>query len=143
MDYNTLIDNVISNVNWTYVKYVHDRLEITWEPDRDDENSCAHSPSIYELQEELRIIVKFALIKDIPIVECGNWVVIWRNEKTSLTEHDNEIRLEAYFSVEHASASEMIENKDALEKLLQEMLLLEEYEKAAIIRDKLNNIKNE
>lgn len=137
--YNSLIFTAIDKLDWQKIKYVHNVLNIKWVSEEQG-NVYEHEPSLEELREELFLIMKFVISKDIPILECGNWLVIWNNEERALISGYEGPRVEAFFIVAESYATERIENIDTLHQMLKDSLADENYENAAKIRDKINSL---
>lgn len=137
--YDNLIFSVIEKLDWQKIKHIHNTLNIRWISE-DQGDVYEHEPSLDELKEELFLIMKFVISKDIPILECGNWLIIWNNEERALINGYEGPRVEAFFVVVESYASECIENVDILQKMLKDSLDIENYENAAKIRDKINSL---
>ena len=139
MNDDELIFSVIEKIDWQRIKYIHNVLNIKWVSD--DENEVyEHEPAINELKEELFIIMKFVVSKNIHILECGNWLVVWNDEARALKNGLEGPRLEAFFTIAESYATYSCENIELLQILLQNSIDDENYENAAKIRDKINSL---
>jgi len=102
-------------------------------------------PTISELKEELRSLLKFAVSKNTRSLDYGNWLIFWTDEEAAKREGLESARLEAIFSLEETFVIDSDSDSDAvkvLENKLEEAVRMEKYEEAAKLRDKINERKN-
>jgi excinuclease UvrABC helicase subunit UvrB len=77
-----------------------------------------------------------------PVLDYGNWIILWKDEDASKREGIDGARLEAIFSLEDSIAiethDEEIELLDNIKKKMDEAVTKEDYAKAAKLRDKID-----
>lgn len=137
--YEKLIQEVIKSLNWSRIKHFHQVFGIRWQFEEKDGGFIERFPTVSELKDELKTLIKFAISKEMPEVDYGNWYVRWTPD-TEL----NPARLEAIFSLEEALAIENMPEETSLIILkanLDKALSIEDYEQAAKIRDKIASLK--
>ena len=137
-EYKKLVKNVIDSIDWNKIMYYHTTLNIQWQIEEENGNIIERIPTKTEIKDELIQLVKFAINKNLKVLDYGNWIIYWTNEKES-EECINTIEiifsLESYFAI-----SESTENVDELNKKMIDAINKELYEEAAIIRDKIKKI---
>lgn len=122
-----LIEEVISSVDWVQIMSYHKRLNILWEFKADKEIEL-RTPNINELKEELRSLLWHMHSEGLPYLSYANWVVFWEDEEGS-------VDVRAIFRVADFHYGKTCHN-ETLEEQLQQALEKEDYETAAILRDK-------
>lgn len=143
--YQKLVQGVIKAINWNKVKHFHKAFEIKWQFEEEKGAILERYPLVDELKDELRSLLDFVITKNMKSLDYGNWIIFWKDEKTAIEEGLEGARLEAIFSLED---SLVIDNDsetnsiELLEKQLSTAVEIENYEKAAKIRDKISMKKN-
>jgi excinuclease UvrABC nuclease subunit len=141
-----MIQEVVKTINWNRIKYFHQVFGIKWQFEEKEGQIVERFPTISELKEELRSLLKFAINKNSRTLDYGNWLIFWTDEETAQKEGLTSARLEAIFSLEETF---VIDTNDAdddmavkiLENKLEEAVKKEKYEEAARLRDKINERK--
>jgi hypothetical protein len=120
------IERVVNSIDWRKIKSYHRKLGIVWEYEEDKE-SVQRIPTVSELREDFRTLLHHMMDQEITYISYGNWIIFWENDP-------EEVRV--IFRI----ADYIVEEKGAnLEEELRSALEKEDYEKAAIIRDKINS----
>jgi hypothetical protein len=143
-NHERMIQEVVKSINWNRIKYFHQVFKIKWQFEEKDGHITERFPTIAELKEELRALLKFAVTKNMRSLDYGNWLIYWTDEEQASREGLQSARLEAIFSLEETFVIDNSENDDAvkiLEDKLEEAVKLEKYEEAAKLRDKINERK--
>lgn len=140
-NYEKLMQDVIKNINWNRIKYFHHVFGIKWQVEEKEGYVSERYPTISDLKEELRTLLRYAVTTNKPTLDYGNWIILWKDEEASRRENLEGARLEAIFSLEDSIAietkDEEIEMLDNIRKKMEEAVTKEDYEKAAKLRDKL------
>jgi len=141
-----MVQDVVKSINWNRIKYFHHIFGIKWQFQEKEGFIAERFPTVSDLKEELRTLLRFAMEKNTPVLEYGNWLIFWTSEELAKKQGTEGARLEAIFSLEDSIAldtssldSESIE--DAKIKL-EEAVEREDYEKAAKLRDRINILEN-
>jgi len=132
-NHNQAIIRVISTIDWRKIKSYHAKLGIKWEYTEDKE-TVFKVPSIPELKTELTSILNHMGEENLDYISYGSWVIFWDRE--SACDIRVIFRL-ADFSFEDSSTT----SRENLEELLQKAVESEDFEYAAVIRDEINNKK--
>ena len=139
-NHEKMIQEVIKSINWNRIKYFHQVFKIKWQFEEKDGHITERFPTIAELKEELRALLRFAISKNTKSLDYGNWLIFWTDEDAAAKEGLHSARLEAIFSLEETFVIDNSSDDDAvkiLENKLDEALKSERYEEAARIRDKI------
>jgi len=143
-NYEKLIQEVVKSLNWQRIKYFHHVFGIKWQFQEKEGYVEERFPTIADLKEELRTLLKFIIAKNVPVLDYGNWIILWTNEETARDRGIEGARLEAIFSLEDSMAidshSEEIEAIDTIKQKMEEAISKEDYENAAKLRDKMNRL---
>lgn len=143
-NHEKMIQEVVKSINWNRIKYFHQVFKIKWQFEEKDGHIAERFPTIAELKEELRALLRFAITKNTKNLDYGNWLIFWTDEEAAAREGLHSARLEAIFSLEETFVIDNSADNDAvkiLESKLDEALKLERYEEAARIRDKIKERK--
>lgn len=143
-NYEKMINDVISNINWNRVKYFHQIFGIKWQFEEKSGSILERFPTVGELKEELRTLLKFVIEKNIKTLDYGNWLIYWTNEEDSLKNGSKGAKIEAIFSLEECFVIDNdpeTESINILENKLEYAIQNEKYEDAAILRDKIKEKK--
>jgi hypothetical protein len=135
-----MIQEVVKTINWNRIKYFHQVFGIKWQFEEKDGHIVERFPTISELKEELRSLLKFAISKNTKSLDYGNWLIFWTDEDAALREGLASARLEAIFSLEETFVIDNSNEEDAvalLETKLENAIKSEKYEEAAKLRDKI------
>ena len=139
-NHERMIQEVIRIINWNRIKYFHQVFGIKWQFEEKEGHIVERFPTISELKEELRSLLKFAIENNSKTLDYGNWLIFWKDEEAAHKEGLNSARLEAIFSLEETFVIDNSSDEDAvkiLESKLEEALKEEKYEEAARIRDRI------
>jgi hypothetical protein len=141
-NYEKLVQEVIKSINWNRIKYFHHVFGIKWQFQEKEGYVAERFPTISDLKEELRTLLRFAISKNTPVLDYGNWLILWNDEDNAKKQGFEGARLEAIFSLEDSIA---IDSPDSgaesileIQNKLEEAVSKEDYEKAAKLRDKIN-----
>jgi len=141
-----LVQDVVKSVNWARVKYFHHVFGIKWQFQEKEGYVAERFPTISELKEELKTLLKFAIAKNTPVLEYGNWLIMWTDEDLAKKQGTEGSRLEAIFSLEDSiaidSSAQEKESLDSIKQKLKEAVTKEDYEKAAKLRDRIGVLEN-
>jgi hypothetical protein len=143
-NHEKMIQEVVKSINWNRIKYFHQVFKIKWQFEEKDGHINERFPTIAELKEELRALLRFAISKNTKSLDYGNWLIFWTDEDAAAKEGLHSARLEAIFSLEETFVIDNSSDDDAvkiLENKLEEALKLEKYEEAARLRDKIKQRK--
>ena len=122
------VERVVNSIDWRKIKSYHRKLGIVWEYEEDKE-TVQRIPSVSELRDDFRTLLTHMLDQEITYISYGNWIVFWENDPEEVRVI---FRIADYIFEENREKSNLEEElKSALEK--------EDYENAAIIRDKINS----
>jgi hypothetical protein len=135
-----MIHEVIKTINWNRIKYFHQVFGIKWQFEERDGHIVERFPTISELKEELRSLLKFTIDNNTKTLDYGNWLIFWTDEEAAKKEGISSARLEAIFSLEETFVIDKSSDEDAvkiLELKLAEAIEEEKYEEAAKLRDKI------
>jgi hypothetical protein len=137
-----LVQEVVKSINWNRIKYFHHVFGIKWQFQEKEGYIAERFPTISDLKEELRTLLRFAMTKNTPVLEYGNWLILWTDEEQARKQGMEGARLEAIFSLEDSIAidnsSQHAETIELAQEKLQEAISKEDYEKAAKLRDRIN-----
>lgn len=139
-NYEKMIQEVVKTINWNRIKYFHQVFGIKWQFEEKDGHIVERFPTISELKEELRSLLRFAISKNTRSLDYGNWLIFWTDEEAAEREGLNSARLEAIFSLEETFVIDSNDHDDTvkvLESKLEEAIKSEKYEEAAKLRDKI------
>lgn len=142
--YEKMISTIIRNMNWSRIKHFHHLLDLKWQFQDNKGNIVERFPTITELKDELKTLIKFAMIEKEKSIETGNWLIKW-----DFIEEENKtpnFTLEVFFVLEDAISIETNikdYSKDSLPKLedqLKSAVDSENFEEAAKIRDIISSL---
>ena len=142
--YENLVYEVVKSINWNKLKHFHQVLGIKWQFEEKDGYLTERIPTIVDLKEELTTLLKFAITKNTPYLDHGNWLIMWTDETAAGKQGLDGAKLEAIFSLEDSVA---IDNQnetidiELLKKKLNDAIKNEKYEEAAKYRDRLASLK--
>lgn len=139
-NHEKMIQEVVKSINWNRIKYFHQVFGIKWQFEEKDGHIAERFPTIGELKEELRSLLKFAVTKNSRTLDYGNWLIFWTDEDAAAREGLSSARMEAIFSLEETFVIDNSKDEDAvkiLESKLDEAIKAEKYEEAAKLRDKI------
>jgi hypothetical protein len=139
-NHEKMIQEVVKTINWSRIKYFHQVFGIKWQFEEKDGHIIERFPTISELKEELRSLLKFAITQNTKSLDYGNWLVFWTDESAAEREGLSSARLEAIFSLEETFVIDNNSDEDAvkiLENKLDDAVKNEKYEEAAKLRDKI------
>lgn len=143
-NHEKMIQEVVKTINWNRIKYFHQVFGIKWQFEEKNGHIVERFPTISELKEELRSLLRFAITKNTRTLDYGNWLIFWTDEEAAKKENLTSARLEAIFSLEETFVIDNSEDDDAvkiLEDKLDNAIQQERYEEAAKLRDKINERK--
>ena len=143
-NYDNLVREVVKSINWNRIKYFHHVFGIKWQFEEKEGHIAERYPTVADLQEELRTLLKFAISKNTPVLDYGNWLILWTNEEMAAKNGNEGARLEAIFSLEDSIAIDSQKDSvdiEILKKKMAEAVAKEKYEEAAKYRDKLNSLE--
>lgn len=137
-----LAQDVVKSINWNRISYFHRVFGIKWQFQEKEGSIAERFPTVLDLKEELKTLLKFAMSKNTPVLEYGNWLILWTDEENARKQGSEGARLEAIFSLEDSIAIdstplEGIEVDDIKAKM-EEAISKEDYEKAAKLRDRIS-----
>ena len=145
-NHEKMVQEVVKTINWNRIKYFHQVFGIKWQFEEKDGVINERFPTIAELKEELRSLLKFAINQNTKSLDYGNWLIFWTDEIAAEREGMSSARLEAIFSLEETFVIDNDRNDEEvvkiLENKLQEAVEHEKYEEAAKLRDKITERKN-
>lgn len=137
-----LVVEVVKSINWNRIKYFHHVFGIKWQFQEKEGYIAERFPTISDLKEELRTLLRFAMSKNTPVLEYGNWLILWTDEEHAKSQGMEGARLEAIFSLEDSIAidnsSLHAESIEIAKEKLEEAISKEDYEKAAKLRDRIS-----
>lgn len=140
-NYEKLVQDVVKAMDWQKIRYFHHVFGIKWQIEEKEGYVTERFPTVPDLKEELRTLMKFVIEKNTPVLSYGHWIILWKDEETSKKEGMEGARLEAIFSLADSIAIETPDEKnemlDSIRKKMEEAITKEEYEKAAKLRDKI------
>lgn len=122
------IDKILSTIDWKKIKSYHTKLGIKWEYEV-DKQVFKKVPSIPELRDDLSSILNHMLEEELEYISYGSWIVFWVS---------GDIRV--VFRLVDLSFEDAKDARENLQAALADAVKDEDYEKAAIIRDEINNI---
>ena len=143
-NYEKMIQEVIKTINWNRIKYFHQVFGIKWQIEEKNGHIVERFPTISELKEELKSLLRFAITKNTRSLDYGNWLIFWTDEDAAEKEGLTSARLEAIFSLEETFVIDNSSDDDAiklLEMKLDEAIKKEKYEEAARLRDMISSKK--
>ncbi len=129
-----LITAVILSISWKNIKAFHKKLGITWIFENKEGEEYERVPSVPELKEDLKQILKHMHTEGITYISYGNWVIFWDMDNEEAGDIRVIFRI-ADFVIENGTTRERLEL--ALSKAIED----EDYESAARIRDELKKEK--
>ena len=131
------INRIISTIQWRKIKSFHKKLNILWEFENEKgEDPIQRIPTVLELKDELKSLLRYMKEEDCDYLSYGNWVIFWDRGEGEI----GDIRV--IFRLADFQYQENPETKDSLEDALQKAIENEDYEYAAIIRDTLQKNEN-
>lgn len=141
-----MVQDVVKAINWNRIKYFHHIFGIKWQFQEKEGFIAERFPTISDLKEELKTLLKFAMTKNTPVLEWGNWLIFWTNEDLAKRQGTEGARLEAIFSLEDSialdSSSLDLESIESTRMKLEEAVDKEDYEKAAKLRDRISILES-
>jgi hypothetical protein len=145
-NHENLVQDVIKTINWNRISYFHRVFGIKWQFQEKEGYVAERFPTVSDLKDELSTLLRFAINKNTPVLEYGNWLILWTDEETSKVRGTEGARLEAIFSLEDSIAIESSNlDSNAIEEIrikLDEAVVKEDYEKAAKLRDKIQMLES-
>lgn len=144
-NHEKMIQEIVKSINWNRIKYFHQVFKIKWQFEEKDGHINERFPTIAELKDELRALLRFTIDKNMRSLDYGNWLIFWTDESQAKREGLTSARLEAIFSLEETFVIDSGE-EDAvkvLESKLEAAVQSERYEEAAKIRDKIEAHKKQ
>jgi|LakMenEpi03Aug12_release.lakeMendotaPanAssembly.Ray.scaffolds.fasta_scaffold1294972_1 hypothetical protein len=136
-NFTRTINRIISTIQWRKIKSFHKKLNILWEFENEKgEDPILRVPTVLELKDELKSLLKYMKEEDCDYLSYGNWVIFWERGNSEI----GDIRV--IFRLADFQYEENREDKDSLELALQKAIENEDYEYAAIIRDTLQKNEN-
>lgn len=129
--YREAFGKVIQSIDWRKIKSYHKKLNITWEIE-DDSKVIKKIPSTDELRDELRSIFEHMLDENLSYISYGSWIIFWDREEGV----SGDIRV--IFRLADFIFEEDKKSRRSLELALAKAIEKEDYENAAVIKDKLN-----
>jgi hypothetical protein len=144
-NYELMIQDIVKGINWSRIRFFHQAFDIKWQFEEKDGYIVEKVPTIADLKDELRILLRYVILKDLETFDYGNWVIYWHSEERAKNTELGIARLEALFTIEDSISVETrgVDPLD-IEKLknnLDEAIKEERYEDAAKFRDKLVRIE--
>ena len=138
-NHEKMIQEVVKTINWNKVRYFHTVFGIKWQFEEKEGHIVERFPTIGELKEELKSLLKFAISRNTKTLDYGNWIIFWTDEEAASKEGLTSARLEAIFSLEETFVidTENDSTVKVLESKLEEAINKEKYEEAAVLRDKI------
>jgi len=144
-NHEKMVQEVVKTINWNRIKYFHQVFGIKWQFEEKEGHIVERFPTISELKEELRSLLKFAITKNTKSLDYGNWLIFWTDEETAAKEGLASARLEAIFSLEETFVIDNSNSEDdglkILEEKMEEAIKNEKYEEAAKLRDRISERK--
>jgi excinuclease UvrABC nuclease subunit len=143
-NHEKMIQEVIKTINWNRIKYFHQVFGIKWQIEEKNGHIVERFPTISELKEELRALLRFSVMKNTKSLDYGNWLIFWTDEESAEKEGLSSARLEAIFSLEETFVIDDTNDTQALKTLetkLDEAIKKEKYEEAAKLRDQISKKK--
>jgi len=140
-NHEKMVTEVVKSINWNRIKYFHQVFGIKWQFEEKEGHIAERFPTIAELKEELRALLRFAINKNTKTLDYGNWLIFWTDEEAAKKDGSSSARLEAIFSLEESFVLDNSDDDDAvkaLETKLEDALKSEKYEEAAKLRDRIN-----
>lgn len=143
-NYERMIQEVVKTINWNRIRYFHQVFNIKWQFEEKEGNIVERFPTVAELKEELKSLLRFAVTRNTKTLDYGNWLIFWTDEEAAKKEGLESARLEAIFSLEETF---VIDNADEdasmklLETKLEEAVGSEKYEEAAKLRDRIKTLE--
>jgi hypothetical protein len=138
-NFTKTINRIISTIQWRKIKSFHKKLNILWEFENEDgEDPIQRVPTVLELKDELKSLLRYMKDEDCDYLSYGNWVIFWERGESEIGDIRVIFRL-ADFQYEENPNND---NKETLELALQKAIENEDYEYAAIIRDTLQKNEN-
>lgn len=126
------IEKVINSIDWRKIKSYYQKLGISWEY-QEDKETVQRTPTVADLKEDFRSILSHMLDQDINYISYGSWIVFWDREDGALGDIRVIFRLADFVFEEDTKSAQ------SLEERLRHAVEREDYEYAAIIRDKIKN----
>lgn len=145
-NYERMIQDVIKSINWNRIKYFHQVFGIKWQFEEKNGHFSERFPTVSELREELRTLLRFVIDKNMKTLDYGNWLIFWTNKEDASRDGISGAKLEAIFSLEECFVIDNDSESDTisvLENKLETAIQNEKYEEAARIRDKILKKKNQ
>jgi len=127
------ISRVLASIDWRRIKAYHAKLGITWEYNVRDE-IVYRIPTIPELKGEMQSILQHMIDGSLDYISYGNWIVFWD------IQDDGGVRV--VFRLADFSFNITEDSEASLEENLRNAIESENYEYAAVIRDKINRVNN-
>ena len=137
-----LIKEAVESIDWKKIMYFHNALNIQWQIEEDDGNIIERAPSEEEVRDELQQLLKFAVEKNLKVLDYGNWIVYWSDGETTKLDNIKGAVIEIIFSSDSYFVNTE-DTKDTLDDLNKKMRIAieeEDYESAALLRDKIKKI---
>ena len=134
--YEKMINEVVKSINWSRIKYFHQVFQIRWQFEEKNGHIIERFPTISELKEELKSLLRFVITKNTKTLDYGNWIIFWTNGEEDNS--SNNSKLEAIFSLEECFVIDNnldADNISILENKLEDAVKNENYEEAVILRD--------
>ena len=80
---NYAINRIIDAIDWKKIKDYHRKLGIYWEYVVDKE-TVRKLPTVADLKDELRSIIRHMKDENLNYISYGSWVVFWERDKESI-----------------------------------------------------------
>lgn len=122
--------DVLKGLNWRLIKSAHKSMGILWEY----EDGSTKVPTIPELKAQVESLIDWCIKEDKVIAEADFWLVTVSRDPACIN---------VWFTLEYSGAYYIGESERQLEDQLKESIEKEDYEKAAMIRDKIAKLKKE
>lgn len=129
-----IIDYMIDKIDWNKIKSYHKKLNIKWEFSNGDEKI----PDILDLKSGFKEILYQMIEQDLKLIALENWLIYW--DRTNGLDADLKIIFKL-FDIEFLN-TKSTDELDNLSDLLNKAVESEDYEKAALLRDKIKKELN-
>lgn len=143
---STVIQKILDSLNWDQIQNYHKKLNILWDIENRDGTKETRIPNVSDIKSELRELLVYVAEEKLDYLSYGNWLiftddteyrVVFRlNDWVFTTKRDPNV--EMFYSDSFKENS--LDNKEELEEKLKSAIKVENYERAAEIRDAIHKI---
>lgn len=138
--YNKILDKI----NWDLILEYHNKLKIYWDVQDEDGTTRTRVPKLSDLKSEVKSLLNYMFNNGYETISYGNWIIfrdtdnldemgkvriVFRIVDLTFIDEEDELVFNTSFELEY------------LEEQLESAIIEENYEFAAVLRDRIHKYK--